>query len=161
MNKMNITIPAAIRMHEILKEAEGKIFQETGIQIDLQITQADLSMGVPAIASTVADALNMPLSLMCSETRFAPAREARQIAMYLAYKYLKGYSPRAIAKVFARDRTTLLHTLSVVQNMIDTNDQGFLTKLKTAEQAVIQLYNETKNITHTTGLSGTGSPACK
>ena len=150
MTNMSITIPAAIRMHEILKEAESKIFQETGIQIDLKITQADLTMSGPAIASTVADALHVPLSQMCSETRFAPAKEARQIAMYLCHKYLKGHSPRSIAETFDRDRTTLIHTLEVVQNMIDTNDQPFITKLQTAEQAVIQLCNETKDNTHTT-----------
>lgn len=146
---MNINMTAAIRMHQILKEAEVKIFKETGIEIDLKITQADLSMSAPAIASTVSDALKVPLSQMCSETRFAPAKEARQIAMYLCHKYLKSHSPRAIAEAFERDRTTLLHTLDVVQNMIDTDDKPFITKLQTAEQAVIQLYNETKDNTHT------------
>ena len=148
-NNMTITIPAAIRMHEILTAAERQIFQETGMQIDLEIVQADLSMSAPAIASTVADSLNIPLSQMCSETRWAPAREARQIAMYLAHKYLKGHTPRIIAEAFDRDRTTLLHALEVVKNAIDTNDNKFINKLQTAEQAVIQLHNETKNNTHT------------
>jgi chromosomal replication initiation ATPase DnaA len=142
-------IPAAIRMHEILKGAEAQIYKETGMQVDLKVMQANLSMSAPAIASTVAIALNVELSQMCSETRFAPAREARQIAMYLCHKFLPNHSPRAIAEAFERDRTTLYHTMEVVQNMIDTNDQLFITKLQTAEQAVIQLYNETKDNTHT------------
>jgi chromosomal replication initiation ATPase DnaA len=159
MKITTITIKAPRKLNEIIKDAEKRILKETGIRIKLLVNEGinvddnvEINPAVQRVATTVANVLDIPVDLLKEETRATPALHARQIAIYLANKYLKCLSPRIIAQAFNRDRTTVIHTRHTVQDMIDTNNEIFLKKLKTAEQAVIDMLNETEDHAPAAGM---------
>lgn len=160
---MHVTIPAAIRMHEILTQAEYDILRDTGIQVSLTVKGIEISLSVNMITSVVADALGVPLSELVSERRFQPVVEARFIAIHLCHTHLKNVSLTFIGKQLGRDHSTIVAALRVVKTRIEAKDETFLTKLSIAEKALIDAKNEseTKTDTCATELPGASTTACE
>jgi hypothetical protein len=89
------------------------------------------------IEETVAQVFGIGTSDIASSTRGrAPVAEARQVAMYLAHVAL-GITMRDVGNLFCRDRTTVSHACSVIEDRRD--EPGFDRALELLEWTVIAL----------------------
>jgi chromosomal replication initiation ATPase DnaA len=71
------------------------------------------------IESTVAPALAVPCAALWAETRGSPSEAfARQVAMYLAHVGF-GLSLKEVARLFARDRKTVVHACALIEDRRD------------------------------------------
>lgn len=134
--QLNITIPQLLTIHQVLREAEDKIFDGTGHRLNLFIEETEITFGITTIVTTVADILNIPLYAILSESRQSDVKVARQISIWLVKQYMPGITNGEIARTMKRDRTTVIHTMQYVNDRISTQDDIFLNKLHAAEVAV-------------------------
>lgn len=75
------------------------------------------------IISCTSEFLSVPIDVMKSSLRTKEALEARQSAIYFI-KHLTSLSLKNIGGMFnGRDHTTVIHTMQVVDDLLDTDDQ--------------------------------------
>jgi len=74
------------------------------------------------ITDIVVDETKIPRSLIVSNSRKRGFVEKRQIIMYLAKDYNLG-TYEEIGSYFDKDHSTCLHSVKVVQNLIDTDKE--------------------------------------
>lgn len=141
---MKIDISQAIEIHAILKRAEGEIFSQTGCKVDLHVLQGDHGEGfnLPVLALSVSRVLSIPLKEMVSSSRKQDIKEARQICIYLATKYLPGYRHKSIAELFNLDRSSVAHSIKFCESMIHSKDEQFNNKLMLCKDAVKKIIDE-------------------
>lgn len=61
-----------------------------------------------------------PPEELCRKTRQAAIREPRQIAMFLAYKYLRMKTTEA-GRAYGKDHATVIHSTRVVRSLYETD----------------------------------------
>lgn len=87
------------------------------------------------IEQAVSSVFSVPVSeLRASTRRHARAAFARQVAMYLAHVVF-GISLTCVGKMFSRDRTTVAHGCSVVE---DRRDEPAIDRALTIIELVLQ-----------------------
>ncbi|UCJ08150.1 hypothetical protein KTO58_02920 [Chitinophaga pendula] len=136
---MELSIVQAVRLHHILQEAEKSILEETGLQVAVEVKRTYTSLSIAAIAAQVCLQLNIPMQLLLSGSRQCEVKEARHLIMYLCRKYIKGITPGAIGRQLGRDRTTVLHAWSVIEDRIYCRDEQVLRKLALAETEIADM----------------------
>lgn len=139
-----IDIKDLVIIHGLLRDTEEKILEGTGHKLVLSIQETEITFSIAGVVKAVATSLNIPLSLIISDSREGNVKTARQISMYLLKQYMPEIGNAHIARSMKRDRTTVTHSIRYVKDMISTKDAAFLFKLNTADQAVQKLLNESK-----------------
>lgn len=92
------------------------------------VSQVDKEVSVENIKALVAAHFNIPIEKLQSKTRLREIVEARQLSMFLAKNYTKDSLKSIGASFGGRDHSTVLHSLKIVRDMMDT-DQTFKDKV--------------------------------
>ena len=92
------------------------------------VSPVDKEVSVENIKALVATHFNIPVEKLQSKTRLREIVEARQLSMYLAKNYTKDSLKSIGASFGGRDHSTVLHSLKIVRDMMDT-DQSFKDKV--------------------------------
>jgi chromosomal replication initiation ATPase DnaA len=109
---------------EIIEYAKSKIKELTGIEVDLKPKiissyessySAKLSEIVEAVTGISFDKIN-------SKGKQIKISTARHIFVYVYHTYIDD-NISALGRLINRDRTTIMHSISVIKNWIDTNDK--------------------------------------
>jgi chromosomal replication initiator protein len=83
-----------------------------------------LEKDIKDIIEKVYESTGIPFAELKSNSRKRPVTLARQYAMYQIYDqlYTKAYTLEEIGKVFNRDHSTVLHSIKMIRQLIETNE---------------------------------------
>jgi chromosomal replication initiation ATPase DnaA len=117
-------------VNSITRRAEQELRQVLGANIELEVHITDHSqpvhyaskVDIEELANFIEGLLDIPQASIMSSTRKGNVVDGRHILIMIMHKKMH-LSPAQIAPLVHRDRTTIIHAISRVQDLIDINDR--------------------------------------
>lgn len=144
---MKLTNQQAEWIDDQLRLLEDAIHYETGLNVHLTMNGADktLEVIIDDIVRHVCDVLNIPIVLVLSASRKQRFVMARYVILQIIRMHYGSDRPSEIAKLFNRDRTTIIHAYNEIDALIETKNSAFLEVLNKCLINFKKPQNETAN----------------
>lgn len=126
---------------EKIQQYESELGEMLGITVVLTANVSIENCSIEDVFRLVAKKLYVPYNDLLKVKRGSIA-EARQIAAFMANKYIPGATVTAIARFTGQDHSTIVHGIKKVSDLYSVCDETMVNKVNDCEEMILNIKNE-------------------